>query len=62
MPGKAAAPPSAARPALRDPAWLRVSLIGLALAFLALFVVLPLATVFAEALRRGFGPYFDALA
>ena len=62
MPGKAAAPPSTTRPALRDPAWLRASLIGLALAFLGLFVVLPLATVFAEALHRGFGPYFDALA
>ena len=32
------------------------------MAFLALFVVLPLATVFTEALRRGFGPYFEALA
>ncbi|MEI8396157.1 MAG: sulfate ABC transporter permease subunit CysW [Rhodospirillaceae bacterium] len=51
-----------ARPALRDPTWLRWSLIGLALGFLALFVVLPLVTVFVEALGRGFDPYFDALA
>ncbi len=50
------------RPALRDPAWLRSILIGLALGFLALFVVLPLVTVFAQALRHGLIAYFDALA
>ena len=59
---KAASPPHAGRPVLQDPAWVRWSLIALALGFLALFVVLPLLTVFVEALRRGLGPYFDALA
>ena len=54
--------PGTGRPMLRDPAWVRWTLIGLALGFLFLFVVLPLATVFAEALRRGFGAYFAALA
>ncbi len=44
----------------RDPVWLRRTLIGLALAFLALFLLLPLAAVFTEALRRGLGAYFAA--
>ncbi len=61
MPIKATAP-VAGRPMLRDPPWVRWSLIGLALGFLGLFVVLPLVTVFAQALHSGFGPYFDALA
>ncbi|MEI6985067.1 MAG: sulfate ABC transporter permease subunit CysW [Rhodospirillaceae bacterium] len=50
------------RAALRDPAWLRWTLISLALAFLALFVVLPLVSVFVEALRRGLGAYLAALS
>ncbi len=62
MLSKAASPPHAGRPVLQDPTWLRWTLVTLALGFLTLFVALPLATVFAEALRRGFGPYFDALA
>jgi sulfate transport system permease protein len=33
----------------------------LALGFLGLFLFVPLSAVFAEALRRGFGPYFEAL-
>jgi sulfate transport system permease protein len=41
--------------------WVRWTLIGVALAFLLLFLVLPLAAVFAEALRKGFGAYFEAL-
>ncbi|WP_170181409.1 sulfate ABC transporter permease subunit CysW [Lampropedia puyangensis] len=35
-------------------------LIGIALAFLLLFLVLPLVAVFAEALRQGFGAFFAA--
>ena len=61
MPPKTAAPSRAGRLALQDPAWLRWTLVSLALAFLTLFVVLPLITVFTEALRRGLGAYFDAL-
>ncbi len=57
-----AAPRHAERPVLRDPLWVRWSLTALALGFLALFVLLPLLTVFAEALRQGFAPYFEALA
>ena len=40
---------------------MRYTLIGLALAFLLLFLVLPLAAVFAEALRKGFGAYLEGL-
>lgn len=38
----------------------RVALIALALGFLGLFIVMPLAVVFAEALRKGLGAYLDA--
>jgi sulfate transport system permease protein len=38
----------------------RLFLTGLALAFLGLFVVLPLAVVFVEALRQGWGVYLAA--
>ncbi|MBA2963146.1 MULTISPECIES: sulfate ABC transporter permease subunit CysW [Ramlibacter] len=41
--------------------WVRWTLIGVALAFLLLFLVLPLAAVFTEALRKGSGAYLDAL-
>jgi len=49
------------RRALTDPAWVRVLLILLALAFVGLFLVLPLAAVFTEALRRGLDAYWAAL-
>jgi sulfate transport system permease protein len=39
----------------------RVALIGVALAFLGLFLFLPLVSVFVEALRRGIGPALAAL-
>ncbi len=42
--------------------WVRVALIATALAFLALFLFLPLVSVFVEALRRGVGPALAALA
>jgi sulfate transport system permease protein len=42
----------------QDPTWVRWLLTGLALAFVAFFLVLPLASVFTEALRRGLGAYF----
>ena len=41
--------------------WIRYSLIGLALTFMFLFLVLPLAAVFAEALRKGLDAYLEAL-
>ncbi|GMV56805.1 MAG: putative sulfate ABC transporter, permease protein CysW [Betaproteobacteria bacterium] len=41
--------------------WMRWTLTTLALVFLALFLVLPLAAVFAEALRNGVSAYLEAL-
>ena len=52
---------AARRPVTTESPWVRRSLIGVALLFLGLFLVLPLAAVFAEALRKGFGAYVDAL-
>ena len=45
-----------------EPAWVRRSLVGIALLFLGLFVLAPTAVVFAEALRRGWRAYAAALA
>jgi sulfate transport system permease protein len=44
-----------------EAAWVRRTLIGIALAFMLLFLVLPLAAVFAEALRKGWAVYWEAL-
>ena len=41
--------------------WVRRTLIGIAMVFLLLFLVLPLAAVFTEALRKGFGAYLEGL-
>jgi sulfate transport system permease protein len=41
--------------------WARRMLIAFALAFLGLFVGLPILTVFLEAFAHGLGPYFDKL-
>jgi len=49
-----------ARRVTQDPAWVRWILITVALGFLGLFLFVPMAAVFAEGLRRGFGPYFDS--
>jgi sulfate transport system permease protein len=50
-----------ARAGTTEPAWVRYSLIGLALTFMFFFLVLPLAAVFTEALRKGFDAYWVAL-
>ncbi|MFZ4396269.1 MAG: sulfate ABC transporter permease subunit CysW [Kiritimatiellia bacterium] len=44
-----------------EPAAVRWLLIGTALAFLAVFLLAPLATVFCEALRKGIGVYFASI-
>jgi sulfate transport system permease protein len=44
-----------------EPPFVRRLLIGVALAFTALFLVVPLVSVFAEALRHGWGYYFQTL-
>ena len=41
--------------------WVRRTWLGIGLVFLFLFLVLPLAAVFTEALRKGLGAYLDAL-
>jgi sulfate transport system permease protein len=48
--------------AVTEPRWVRRSLIGLALAFLTLFLAVPLLAVFVEAFAGGFAPYFAAVA
>src|SRR6266404_6253151 len=55
--------PGAARRAraIQEPAWVRWSLITLALAFLTLFLFVPLISVFYEALRKGVEVYFAAI-
>lgn len=53
--------PATNRRATHDPAWVRGTLIAVALLFLGLFLFVPLAAVFTEAFRRGIGPYFAAL-
>ncbi len=55
------AAPEAQRPATRDTPWLRWSLTGVALLFVAGFLVIPLTAVFAEALRKGAEVYWAAL-
>jgi sulfate transport system permease protein len=47
--------------ALRDPAWLRWPLLGLALAFVGLFLVLPLLAVFGYAFEKGLAFYVASL-
>jgi sulfate transport system permease protein len=47
--------------AISEPAWIRWLLIAIALAYLGLFLFVPLAAVFAEALRKGAQAYFAAL-
>ncbi len=51
----------AAAPATSEPAAVRVALIAVACLFLALFLLLPLAAVFVEALRAGLPAYVAAL-
>ena len=57
---RAPAPASVPLRATQDPLWVRLLLTGIALLFLAFFLFLPLAAVFTEALRKGFGPFFDS--
>jgi len=55
--------PTTARPGpAREPAVVRVALIGTALAFLVLFVCLPVVAVFAHALEKGLGAYLASFA
>jgi len=48
-------------PARRDPPWLAGGLVALALVYMAVVLLLPLFTVFFEALRRGAEAYFTGV-
>jgi sulfate transport system permease protein len=65
MPGTVTFQPRAASAAparaTREPAIIRWLLIGCALAFLGLFLVVPLASVFVEAFAKGWAAYRDAI-
>ena len=50
-----------ARSGTTEAPWVRYTLITFALVFVLLFLVLPLAAVFTEALRKGFDAYWAAL-
>lgn len=49
------------RSATRDPRWVKWTLITLGVSYFALFLLLPLITVFAEALRKGWDVYVAAV-
>ncbi len=53
---------SSAHAALTEPRPVRLALTVLAVAFLGLFLLLPLAVVFVEALSKGLGPYLASFA
>jgi sulfate transport system permease protein len=44
-----------------EPAWVRRTLIGIAMTFVGVFLVLPLVAVLAGALKEGVGAYFAAI-
>ncbi len=54
------APPRSTQ-STQEPAWVRKTLIGVALLFLTLFLFVPLASVFYEALKKGVDVYFASL-
>lgn len=56
-----AAPLLAPAKATTEPVWVRLLLTAFALGFLALFILLPLVSVFFEAFRKGSAVYFAAI-
>ena len=65
LPGQPATAPALAprsiRGATTEPAWVKWTLIAVALAFLTFFLFIPLAIVFAEAFKKGVGVYLAAI-
>lgn len=47
--------------ATSEPTWVRWTLLAIAILFLSLFLLIPLAAVFAEALRKGWDVYLAAI-
>ena len=60
-PEPAGVAPRALRNATTEPAWVQRVLIGVALAFMTLFLFVPLATVFYEAFKKGWDVYLAAI-
>lgn len=60
VPVRSLAPPRVAD-AVSEPAWVRRTLIGVALAFLTIFLFVPLVAVFVQALAKGLDVYWAAL-
>lgn len=61
---KITAPKKGSKPeklSVTEPRWVRWVLTGIALTFILLFLVLPLAAVFTEALRKGVDAYIEGL-
>ena len=52
---------SQASSSVLEPAWVRIVLVTIALAFLTLFLFVPLVAVFAEAFKKGAGAYVAAI-
>ncbi len=48
--------------ATREPVWVKWTAIGIALLFFCVFLLMPLLAVFVEALRKGFGVYWQSLS
>jgi sulfate/thiosulfate transport system permease protein len=47
--------------ATREPRWLKWTLMTISLGFFLFFILMPLISVFFEALRRGWAPYLEAV-
>jgi sulfate transport system permease protein len=50
------------RQVLKEPAWIRLVLVSVALGFLFLFLAVPLLCVFVEAFKRGWHTYLDTFS
>lgn len=61
LPEASGVAPRAIRSSTTEPAWVKCLLIGIALAFLAFFLFVPLAIVFAEAFKKGVDVYLAAI-
>ena len=59
--GTASSGRTALRDATTEPLWVQRLLIGVALAFMTLFLFVPLATVFVEAFKKGVAVYLAAI-
>ena len=51
---------AASRRGMTEPAWVRWALTGIAVLYLGIFLFMPLAAVFAQALEKGVGVYLDS--